>query len=68
MTFLVSWFVTLRNLLFGVFLPRKIITTSQKIAVNFRQLSLKGALISVSEHSRMFRQNLLKVPVKKLNL
>ena len=68
MTFLVSWFVTLRNLLFGVFLPRKIITTSQKMAINFRQLSLKGALISVSDRSRMFRQNLLKVPVKKLNL
>ena len=68
MTLLVSLFATSRNLLFGVFLPRKIITTSQKIAVNFRQLSLKGALISVSERSGMFRQNISKVPVKKLNL
>ena len=39
MTFL-SWLVTSRNLLFGVFLPRKIITILQKIAVNFRQVSL----------------------------
>ena len=48
MTFLVSLFVTSRNLLFGVFLPRKIITISQKIAVNFRQVPLKGVLLSVS--------------------
>ena len=34
MKFLVSLFVTSRNLLFGVFLLKKIITTSQKIAVN----------------------------------
>ena len=45
---LVSLFVTLRNLLIGVFLPRKIITISQKIAINFRQVSLKGVLPSVS--------------------
>ena len=47
-TFLVSLFVTSRNLLSGVFLPNKIITILQKIAVNFRQVSLKGALPSVS--------------------
>ena len=48
MTFLVSLFVTSRILLFGVFLPRKIITISQKIAVNVRQVSLKGVLLSVN--------------------
>ena len=42
MTFLVSLSVTARNLLFGVFLPRKIITISQKIAINFRQVSPRG--------------------------
>ena len=41
-------FVTSRNLLFGVYLPRKIITILRKIAVNFRQVSLKEILPSVS--------------------
>ena len=45
-TFLVSTFVASTNLLFGVYLPRKIITISQKIALNFRQVSLKGAPLS----------------------
>ena len=48
MIFLVSLFVTSRNLLFGVFLARKIITISQKIAGIFRQVLLKGVLLSVS--------------------
>ena len=48
MTFLVSLFVTSRNLLFGVFLPRKIITISQKITVNFRQVLLTDVLLSES--------------------
>ena len=47
MTLLVSSFVTSRNLLFDVFLPRKIITILQKITINFRQVSLKGVLLSV---------------------
>ena len=41
MNFLVSLFVTSRNLLFGVFLPKKIITISQKIPANF----LKGVFL-----------------------
>ena len=65
-TFSIYLFVTSRNFLFGVFLPRKIITVSRKIAVNFREVSLKG--VSLSKRSGMFWQNLLKVPVKKLNL
>ena len=47
-TFLIYLFGTSRNLLFGVFLPRKIITILRKIASNFRQVSLKDALLSVS--------------------
>ena len=47
-TFLIYLFVASRNLLFGVFLPRKIITILRKIAVNFRQVSLKEVLLSVS--------------------
>ena len=35
MTLLVSSFVTSRNLLFGVFLPRKVITIFRKITINF---------------------------------
>ena len=35
MALLASLFVTLRNLLFGVFLPRKIITILRKITINF---------------------------------
>ena len=48
MTFLVSLFETSGNLLFGVFLPNEIITVLQKIAVDFRQMPLKGVLPSVS--------------------
>ena len=36
---LTSW-----NLLFGVFLPRKVITISQKITISFKEVSLKGVL------------------------
>ena len=64
MTFLVSLFVTSRNLLFGVFLPKKIITTSQKIDVN---ASVTERCTSLSKRSGMFRQNLLNGGVKKLN-
>ena len=46
MNFLASLFVKSRNLLFGVFVPRKIINLT-KISVNFRQMSLKGVLLSV---------------------
>ena len=37
-TFFVYIFITPINLLFGVFLPRKIITILRKLAVNFRQV------------------------------
>ena len=67
-TFLIYLFVTSRNLLLGVFMPRKIITILRKIAAIFRQASRKGVLLLVLAPSGMFRQNLLKVPVKKLNL
>ena len=46
-TFLIYLFVTSRNLLFGVFLLREMITILRKIAVHFRQVSLKRVLLSV---------------------
>ena len=60
LTFLISLFVTSRNLLFGVFLPMK---NSRKY-----QESVTKRCTSLSKRSGMFRQNLLKVPVKYLNL
>ena len=66
--FLVTLFVTSRNVLFGVFLPRKIITILQKIGVNFRQVALKERCTSLNKRSGMFWQNLLKIPQEKLNL
>ena len=45
MTLLVSLFVTSRKLLFGVFLPRKIVAILLTITINFRQVSLKGVLL-----------------------
>ena len=66
--FLVTLFVTSRNVLFGVFLPRKIITISQKIGVNFRQVALKERCTSLNKRSGMFWQNLLKIPLENLNL
>ena len=65
MTFLVSLFVTSRNLLFGVFLSRKIITIPQKNICK-SQASVTERCTCLSKRSGMFRQNLLKVPVKKL--
>ena len=35
-------------LLFGLFLPRKIITILRKIVLHFTQMSLKGVLLSVN--------------------
>ena len=48
MAFLISLFVTWRNVLFGTFLPKKNLTILPKIAVNLKQLSQKSALLSVS--------------------
>ena len=59
-TFLISLFVTSTNLLFGVFLPRE---NNRKF-----QASVTERCTSLSNHSGIFPQNLLKVPVKKLNL
>ena len=42
----------------------KTITILEKIAINFRQVSLNGVLLLVI----IFRQNPSKVPVKKLNV
>ena len=47
MTLLVPLFVKLRDLLFGVFLARKTIAILRKITIIFRQVSLKGILLSV---------------------
>ena len=66
MTFLIYLLVTSRNLLFDVFLPRKIITISRKIAVNFRQVSLKGVLLSISV-LKCFGK-IFKSTLEKLNL
>ena len=52
MTLLASLFATSRNLVFGVFLPIKHITILQKVTINFRQVSLKGVLLSVRVLSR----------------
>ena len=60
LTFLFSLFVASRNLLFGVFLPRE---NSRKY-----QSSVTERCTSLSKCSGMFRQNLLKVPSKNLNL
>ena len=56
LTFLFSLFVTSRNLLFGVFLTRE---NSRKY-----QASVTERCISFNKRSGMFRQNLLKVPMK----
>ena len=37
----------MRNLLFAVFLPRKIITILRKISINFSEVSLERVLLSV---------------------
>ena len=66
MALLVSLFVASRHVLFGVFLPRKIITILQKIT-KF-QARVTEMYISLSKSAGIFRQNTLKVPVKKLNL
>ena len=47
MTWLIFLFVTLRNIWFGVFLPKKLITILRKITAKFRQVSLKGVFLSV---------------------
>ena len=59
-TLLVSLFITSRNLLFDVFLPRKVILIL-KISVSERCNSL-------SKSYGIFRQNPFKVPVTKLNI
>ena len=46
-TYLVFLFVTLRILLFGVYLPRMIVAILQNITINFRQVPLKGIPHSV---------------------
>ena len=60
LTFLFSLFVTLRNLLFGVFLPR---VNSRKYQANVTE-----RCTYLSKRSGIFRQNHLKIPLKNLNL
>ena len=47
MTLLVFLFAASRNLLFGVFLQKKVIMILQKIIINFKQVSLKDVLFAV---------------------
>ena len=47
MTLLDSLFATSKNSLFGVFLPRTIITILRKITLDLGQVSMKGVLLSV---------------------
>ena len=54
MTLSVSLFLISRNLWFSVFLPRKIIATLRKRTINFRQVSLKGVLLSVRVTEYLF--------------
>ena len=61
MTFLIYLFVTSRNVFVCCISAKEIITILRKIVLNFRQVPLKLVL-------SQFQQNLLKVPVKKLNL
>ena len=62
-TFLIYLFVTSRNLLFGVFCQGKLLQSYENY-----QASVTERCTSLSKCSGMFRQNLLKVPVKKLYL
>ena len=59
-TFLISFFAISRNLLFRVFLPRK---NSRKF-----QASSTERCTSRCKRSGIFLKNLLKVPMKNLNL
>ena len=47
MTWLIFLFVTLRNIWFGVFLPKNLIAILRKITAKFRQVSLKDVFLSV---------------------
>ena len=67
-TFLVYLFATSRNLLFGVFLPGKIITVLQKKTLQISGKCQRKVGTFFSKGSGMFWQNFLKVAVKKLNL
>ena len=65
MTFSISLFVTSRNLLFGVFKENyyNLTKNSRKF-----QTSVTERCTSLSKRSGMFRQKVLKVPGKKINL
>ena len=59
----VSYFVRSRNLLFGVFLPSKTITVLRKIAITFRQVPLKDALLSAHFFYRRTSKILMRLDV-----
>ena len=66
MTYLFSFFETLRILLFGVFLQRKIITILRK---NHEfQASVTERCTTLNKSSGIFMLNTFKVPVKKIKL
>ena len=67
MTLLVSLFVTSKNVLFGVFLSRKNYYNLTKNNHKFH-VSVSERCTSLIKSSGIFRQNPLKVPMKKLNL
>ena len=66
MTLLVSMFVKARNFLLAVFLLRKIISLTKNNHIF--QASVTERCASLSKSSGIFRQNPLRVRVKKLNI
>ena len=64
MTLLVSLFVTMRNLLFGEFLPKKHYYSLTENNHKF-QASVTKRCTCLSKNSEIIRQNCLKVPMKK---
>ena len=66
MTFLVSLFVTSQKCIVWCFFDKENYCNLTKSSCKF-QASVTERCTSLSKRSDMFRQNLLKVPVKKLN-
>ena len=58
--------MAIKKLSYAIFLTRKTITAVRKITINFRQVSLKGLLLSVSVLECFGK--IFQVPEKKLNL
>ena len=58
--------MAIKKLSYVIFLTRKTITAVRKITINFRQVSLKGLLLSVSVLECFGK--IFQVPENKLNL